>query len=102
MTETTRNWATPPVDILEQGNSIVLRTDLPGVRQEDVSLTLEDGTLHLKAVRPSRDLTYRRNFRLNPDLDPDSVSAELKAGVLELTLTRAVEATRTIPVRSIS
>ena len=74
----TRNWATPPVDILEDGEKILLRTDLPGVKKNDIQLTLEDGALQLRAVRLSRDLTYRRTFTLSREIDPTSVEAQLR------------------------
>ena len=46
--ERSRYVITPPVDIYETENEYSLRLDMPGVKKEDISITLNDGKLHLK------------------------------------------------------
>jgi HSP20 family protein len=50
---TGRRWV-PPMDLVEAGDHFVLKADLPGLRDEDVSLEVQDGTLTISAsARPS-------------------------------------------------
>ena len=43
-------WA-PPVDIYEQGNTLVLLVDLPGVRREDIQLRVDRDSLTIEGQR---------------------------------------------------
>ena len=104
----------PRFSLEESEDAIVLRVELPGARLEDVQLTLEERRLALRARRPSRrpegfralggeffdgEATYERSFLLPDDVDPANVEAELRDGVLVLTLRRTVPERRSIPVR---
>ena len=97
-------WS-PPVDILESDDRIVLRADLPGVEQDDIELRLEDSTLILRGqrkrpgdVRPE-DLhraerphgTFVRSFSLPSNVDQSGIRASQKNGVLEVVLPKKQE-----------
>src|SRR6267143_2437401 len=54
-------WS-PPVDIFESNDRIVLRADLPGVEQDDIELRVDEGVLILRGQR-----------KLPPDLRPEDM-----------------------------
>ncbi len=103
----------PPVDVIEDGNGIVLRADLPGVPREKLSVQVEAETLTIEgevsfAVPDGMEATYaevsvprfRRSFTLSKELDTGKVAAEFRHGVLELRIPRAEHAKpRRIEVR---
>jgi HSP20 family protein len=89
---------TPAIDVREDSTAYYLLADLPGVSREQLSIELEDGLLSLSAQRQAPQDTgewrwkgrsygsFSRNFRLPRNADADSISAELKDGVLKVTL----------------
>ncbi len=83
------SWSSPAVDVFEDDSKLVFLADLPGVKHEDVNLTLHQGVLSLEAV--TEDHSYRRRFEIDARLDSDDLSAELNHGVLQLTLAKAPE-----------
>lgn len=92
----------PAVDLLESENGYLLRVDLPGVREDRVNLEFERGVLTLHAPRgePAR-FEYRRAFRISEEVQIDAIKAELRGGVLDLTLPKAPEVrARRIAVKS--
>jgi HSP20 family molecular chaperone IbpA len=89
----------PRVDIVEAPESWTLAFDLPGARREDIALNIEDDTLTIEApvalkqpgdalLREFEVTRYRREFRLGEAIDTDNARAELRHGVLVLTLPR--------------
>jgi HSP20 family protein len=96
----------------DSGEALELTADLPGVRSEDVEITVEGDILTLRAEAKPRDLSgfkpvrsertrtrVLRQIELPVRVDAASVAATLKDGVLALTLPKAPEARpRKIPV----
>jgi HSP20 family protein len=96
-TAAARRWA-PAMDLLETDEHFVLRADLPGVSEEDVSIELEDNVLTLSGERKTehedrREGFYRversfgsfsRSLTLPRGVDADAVSATFDKGVLEV------------------
>lgn len=95
----------PPVDVFEDGQSIVLTADLPGVTSEGLKLEVDQDTLLIEAeanlnipentralYAEVRNVRYRRSFALSSELDTESIAAELKHGVLTLRLPKRAEA----------
>jgi HSP20 family protein len=92
-----RRWM-PAMDLLETDDHFVLRADLPGLSEEDVSIELEDTTLTISGQRKAQhedrqEGAYRverafgafsRSLTLPPGIDPDSVTASFDRGVLEV------------------
>lgn len=92
-----RNWA-PAVDIREEEDRFLLIADIPGVKREEVEVTLEDGVLSIKGERrteteETREGFHRkervhgsflRQFTLPDTVNPDSISATVSDGVLEI------------------
>lgn len=98
------SW-TPPVDIYETDDKVVLKADLPGIDQKDIDLRIEDGMLVLKGERKfEREKSqedfhrieraygaFQRTFRLPGSVDQTQVQATHKDGVLEVVLTKKEE-----------
>lgn len=96
-----RYMRTPPIDIFETEEGLVLRADLPGVPSDGVELQVQDNRLTLfgRVERTEtensallhqeyHDGDFLRSFILSDDVDHDRISARLSDGVLEVTLPR--------------
>lgn len=95
----------PPVDIAEYENESVVMMELPGVKKEDISLSMENGCLTVQAERKAhqdpqvkrilhREIAvepFTRSLRLPHRVDADGVSASLENGVLRISLPKAQE-----------
>ena len=106
-----RPW-TPPVDILETENELLLKMDVPDVAQKDVEIRLENDTLTIKGERKFEQAdgkgyhriersygTFARSFTLPNTVDMEKVRAEFRNGVLTITLPKKeVAKPRTIKV----
>lgn len=91
-----------PLDISETPTHTILRASLPGFAREHVNVEVEDRVLTISATRESADEssdetmirrerysgTVSRSLALPETLDPESVDAELRDGVLTLRLTK--------------
>jgi HSP20 family protein len=94
-----RPWA-PAVDILETENELILKADLPEVKQDQIDVRVEDGMLTLRGERKFESEanekgyhriersygTFSRSFTLPETIDPEQVKANFKDGVLTVTL----------------
>jgi HSP20 family protein len=100
------SWV-PAVDIYSNGqHELVLKAELPDMKEEDIDLTVEDHTLTLRGERKlGSEVTeeqfhriersygsFARTFTLPPTVDEGKVSAEYKAGVLTVRLPLREEA----------
>ena len=102
-TRSHESYITPPVDIYENMQGLVVNADLPGVAKEGLDVRVENHLLTIRgkaAHSAPGDLVYReyglvnffRQFELNDKVDQSKISAELKHGVLTLRLPKAEEA----------
>jgi HSP20 family protein len=105
---------TPPIDIHEGAEGLVLEADLPGVTEGQLSIQLEDNVLSLfartSAPAPEgarviheeyRPGDFYRSFILSDEVERSKISAELKNGVLRLNLPKAERAkTRRIEIKT--
>jgi HSP20 family protein len=95
----------PPVDIVEDGEGITLRADLPGVDRDNLNIGVEGETLTVEAtvnlgesagIQPIyseiRVAQYRRSFVLGRDLDSERIEASIRDGVLTLRIPKAEQA----------
>lgn len=94
----------PLTDIVETDDGVSLMLEVPGASPDGVDISLERRVLSIRAtVRPTRpedagpgyaeygEGDYERAFTLSEDFDPDRIAAELRDGVLTITLPRAEE-----------
>jgi len=91
----------PRVDILETDDELLLYADLPGVKQEDVSLTCQGYELVLHAPCAPRNVgkkalyteygvgDFYRTFRIAEQVETDGIEASLEEGVLTVRVPKA-------------
>ena len=102
-------------DIKETEQSYELHADLPGIKQEDLDITLREGVLTISGKREEEKKSegerwhsversfgkFARSFQLPEGVTEDDVSAELKNGVLTVSVKKPGEVKpKTIPVKS--
>ena len=92
-----------PLDVSSTKDELVIEAPLPGVRPDDVDVTVENGTLTIRAqmntertegegdylVREIRRGTFTRSLSLPTGLEPDKAEATFKDGMLTLRVPRA-------------
>ena len=95
----------PPVDIYEDEHKLVLKLEIPGIRQEDLDVRMENSTLSVKGERSfqsegkeenfhrveRRYGSFYRAFTVPSTIDPESIKADYDAGVLRLELQKKAE-----------
>jgi HSP20 family protein len=91
---------TPPVDIYETDDALVMKAELPGFSKDDISIEMKENTLVIKGERKREDEVkegsyhrsertygaFQRSFLLPTTVDQEKVRAAYKDGVLELRL----------------
>lgn len=95
----------PPVDVFEDDSGITLLADLPGVSRDRLGVRVDGENLLIEATAATvgpQDLqliygeaqipSYRRQFTLSRELDASRIEANLKDGVLKLTIPKLEEA----------
>lgn len=99
-------WIAPLSEASGDENVYKISVELPGVAEEDITLTANDGVLTLKGEkkteREEKGETwyfserqyggFSRSFRLPPDADDEQVNADLKDGVLVVTVAKREQA----------
>ena len=88
-----------PVSVNEDKDTLQITAELPGVQRADVNVEIVDDVLSLSATRKQagaegeQTVSFAREFNLPYPVQADKISAELKDGVLRLTLPK-VEAVK--------
>ena len=95
----------PTTDILEDEESLTVVMEMPGVSKEAVDINLQDRVLtvegridfskyeQLQPVYTEYNIgNFSRSFSLSNSIDQDKIRADMKDGVLTLTLPKAEEA----------
>ena len=104
----------PRVGLEDNGSTLVVRADVPGLGEKDVELTLDSSTLTIKGQRGEetpegysahrkerKAYRFSRSFQLPTKVDSEKTEAVIKNGVLTVTLHKAQEAQpRQISVRA--
>ncbi|HLV01487.1 MAG TPA: Hsp20/alpha crystallin family protein [Acidobacteriota bacterium] len=94
----TRDGWRPYVDVFEKEGKLVIKADLPGTKKEDVEVSVEEGNLIIRGERKEESEVDEANYyrmerfagkfyrcmRLPEGVDPGSLRAEFKDGVLEV------------------
>jgi HSP20 family protein len=98
-------WA-PSVDIAETDNEVVVTAELPGIKQDDVDITITDDVLTLKGEKKEEKEvkeknyhriersygSFQRSISLPAGVQADKAKATYKDGVLHITVPKAEEA----------
>ena len=96
----------PPVDVYEDEHNITLKIEVPGIKESDIDVRLENNLLTIKGERKlekeekeenfqrieRRYGMFTRSFTLPNTVNPDSVKADYESGVLNIRLEKRAEA----------
>jgi HSP20 family protein len=93
---------TPPVDLYETPATFILTAELPGLAREDIEIQAEESRVIIRGERNSGQVRcdqfhrverghgrFSRTFLLPEPIDVDGVTADLKDGLLTLTIPKA-------------
>jgi len=99
----TRTWS-PVVDILETDNDLIVRAELPGLKQQDIDIEVTDESLTIKGERKfdedAKDQyirierpygPFQRSFTIGVPIQHDKVKATYRDGILEVVIPKAEE-----------
>ena len=105
-----RGWL-PPVDVFETPDQFVVTVEVPGLSLGDFKIEVEDGRLTLKGERPCPPGgaqfhrverghgQFSRSFVLPEAINADRIFADLRAGVLTITIPKAKAVRHQVEVR---
>jgi HSP20 family protein len=93
------------MDLVEADDHFVLKADLPGLAEGDVSIEIQDGTLRISGERKSEHEqrekgwyrierssgSFSRSLTLPDGVDPDGITAQFDRGVLEVRIPKPEE-----------
>lgn len=93
---------TPPVDLYETADAFVVTAELPGLARDDIDIRVQDGQITLQGTRRTPDVPceryhrverghggFFRRFALSPAIEVGRITADLKDGVLTVTIPKA-------------
>ena len=97
---------TPAMDLYEDKDNVYVRAELPGMKKEEIDLSLHEGSLSISGERKSEDNfktaevyraerffgRFQRTVTLSTPVVVDKVRAQYKDGILTVTLPKAEEA----------
>jgi len=100
----TPSWA-PRIDAFDREKELVIRVEIPGVKPEDVDITMEDRTLTISGKREFDETVeqagyhpreifageFKRTLVLPEGLNPEEITAKAEDGILTVTLPRRPE-----------
>lgn len=108
--ERTVEWEelAPSVDIYEEGNDLVVKSDLPGIRKEDIKIDITDNFMTISGEKKREEKakgehyfrferahgSFYRGFELPSGMDTGKAKAHYENGVLEVRIPRSEEATK--------
>src|SRR3954453_5527779 len=100
-----RRWI-PAMDLVETEDHLVLRSDLPGMTEEDIDIEIKDNVLTVSGERKAENEekgegyhrverafgSFSRSLTLPQGVDPEQVDANFDKGVLEVRIPKPAEA----------
>ena len=98
-------WS-PPVDVEETADELVLTAELPGMKHEDIDIELEDGVLTIQGEKKEEQKdegtqgllyerrwgSFTRKFTLPRAVDANNINASYENGILTIHVPKAEEA----------
>lgn len=96
----------PAIDVSEDKDKFIFKADLPGLKKEDIRVSVENGILAIEGERKSetetKEMNYHRversygrfvrSFNLGSAVDDGRINASYKDGVLEITVAKVEKA----------
>ncbi|GAB4547374.1 MAG: Hsp20/alpha crystallin family protein [Thermodesulfovibrionia bacterium] len=100
----------PSVDIYEEGDDIVVKSELPGMTKDDIEVNITENTITISGEKKSEEKvekknyyrlersygSFSRSFELPAEIKPDKAKATFKDGVLEVRLPKSEEAKKKV------
>ncbi|MFA6963822.1 MAG: Hsp20 family protein [Patescibacteria group bacterium] len=90
---------TPKIDILDSKDAIVVRVELPGMKEEDINVEIMDNVMTIAGeysdneehyyYKESHTGRFERSFTLPAEVVADKAEAEMKDGILSITVPKA-------------
>lgn len=92
----------PRIDVSETENSILIEAEIPGVKKEDIKVSLQENMISIKGEKKSEQKdksknyyscersygAFERTFALPENVDKNNIDAEFKEGVLKIRLNK--------------
>jgi len=99
-----REWA-PRVDMFDHVDKVIVKAELPGVKKEDIEISVAGGVLTIKGERRAEEEvkdedyyccerfrgTFYRAIQLPTDVETERIEADYTDGILEITLPKVPE-----------
>jgi HSP20 family protein len=96
----------PNVDIFEEGDNIILKSEMPGMSKDDVEVNLTDDSITISGEKKKEEKvekkdyyrversfgSFKRSFALPSEVQTDKARASFKDGVLEVKIPKSEEA----------
>ena len=96
----------PSVNIFEEKGDVIVKAELPGIKKEDIDITLTDETITISGEKKKEEEvkkkdyyrwecsygSFNRTFSLPAEVQPDKVKTKMKDGVLEIRIPKTEEA----------
>ena len=96
----------PPVDVYEDKNNVFVKAEIPGLKKEDMDVSLTDDILTLSSTKSEtreekkenfyrkeiREGSFSRSLEIPCEIDRDRITASYSNGVLEVILPKTPEA----------
>jgi len=104
----------PPIDVYETPARYVVTAEVPGLSREQIELAVQDNRLTIRGLRPAAGPdsptrhyhqierghgSFLRTFEFADAVDQDGIAADLRDGVLTVTLPKLATAPRRIDVQ---
>ena len=97
---------TPALDVFEEKDNLIVKAELPGMKKDDIEISLHDGSLSISGERKSQTTSddsevyrserffgrFQRTVTLPTPVDAEKVKAQYKDGILTVTLPKTEEA----------
>lgn len=96
----------PSIDIFEEDGNVMVKAEIPGMRKEDIEVSLTDDTITISGEKKKEEKTEKKNyyrlersygsfcrsFRLPKEVQTDKAKANFKDGILEIKIPETEEA----------
>jgi HSP20 family protein len=96
----------PSMDIFEEDGNVVVKAELPGMKKEDIEVTVTDHTMRISGEKKREEKiekkdyyweersygSFARSFQLPSEVQTDKVEAKFKDGILEVKIPKTEEA----------
>ncbi|VAX34232.1 hypothetical protein MNBD_NITROSPIRAE03-2036 [hydrothermal vent metagenome] len=96
----------PVVDIYEEGDNVVVKAETPGIKKDDIDVSLTDNTVTISGEKKKEEKVEKKNyyrlersygsftrtFRLPAEVQSDKAKARFKDGILEIRIPKTEEA----------